>query len=117
MLVVARDDGEAVDQCRRCNHLVERVLRTRRAQVTLNLRHVGTDIQDVAREIRQDGSQPTLKAPRLQRVTAMADQLDTATQLVDGDDRQEQRLCCCPGICKKPSNICIGPMALAYLVE
>jgi hypothetical protein len=65
----------------------------------------------------QYGSQPAIKTSRLQRITAMTDQLGAAAPLADGDDRQEQRDSLLIDSCKKPSNTGIGAMAFARFAD
>lgn len=107
---VAGHDREAVDQRGGSNQFIERVFCVRRAQISPKPRHVGIDVQDVARKALKDGSQPTFKTPRLQRIDAMPDQFDTTAQLADGDRRQKQGYSLLLRICKKPPNTSIGWM-------
>lgn len=117
MSAVAGHDREAVDQCGSRNQLVERVFGARRAQAAPELRDVGIDIEDVCGEIGEDGLQPSLQAARLQRIAAMADQRDAATQFANGDDRQKKRRLTGGDVGKKPSDSRIGLVRLADFAD
>jgi hypothetical protein len=88
MCLVTGHNCQIVTQRRRCDLLVQRILRVRYTQATPDVREFLVESEDRIRIVIHDSLQPTLEKLRLRLVTSVTDDFDTLPKLADRDDGQ-----------------------------
>lgn len=88
MTAIASHDGQVVDQRGGRNLFIEGILSIGNAQPPPDVRNLLIKRQDGARIFDGDSIKPARQEIRLNGITAMTNNLDPASYLTNGDNRQ-----------------------------
>lgn len=114
---VTGDHGEAMDQCRGGDQLVERALGMKHPKVAPQFDGPPVDGKDVACMAALHRQQPFVEQPALRAVPAEALQFHAATQFPHRDDREKQGMSFGLRFFKEGAYAGVCPVVLALLAD